>query len=388
MPSMGESIGGAGASEKESLQAEGPQQDSGPPEIIVEILPPIAPSSRADAAAVVQRLARAHIVPEALLAALNGPLGNVIATAAEYAGSALSEATKRAYTRDWFHFANWCREQAVDPAVMPIHPVLVAAYLASLAKTLGRSALNGRLAAIAHEHRRRGIAWNAGHPAIRETLQGVGRKHGKPVRPAAALTSVEIKQLLATCADDLAGLRDRALFLVGFAGALRRSELVAIDHAHLRFEAGGVTIHIPRSKRDQEGKGADVTLPRMRDAGGAVSLTCPVQALERWLAKARIRRGAVFRGVTVAGKLGERLSTDGVRHVLRSRAARAGLKVHASERLSPHGLRAGFITEAYLAAAPDEQVMAHTRHQDHSTMRGYRRRARITADNPARLLDL
>ena len=352
------------------------------------MLPPTAPAAHADAVAVVQRLARAHVVPEALLAALDGPLGGAIANAGEYAGRALSEATKRAYGRDWFHFADWCRQQAVDPAALPVHPVLVAAYLASLASTIGRSALNGRLAAIAHEHRRRGLAWNAGHPAIRETLQGVARRHGKPVRPAAALTSVEIKQLLATCRDDLAGHRDRALFLVGFAGALRRSELVAIDHVHLRFEASSVTIHIPRSKRDQDGKGADVTLPRMRGDTGAVSETCPVQALERWLARARIRRGAVFRGVTAGGKLGGRLSTDGVRHILLSRAKLAKLTVHASERLSPHGLRAGFITEAYLAAAPDEAVMAHTRHLDHSTMCGYRRRARITADNPARLLDL
>ena len=223
----------------------------------------------------------------------------------------------------------------------------------------------------------------------------MGRRHGKPVRPAAALTSAEVKQLLATCPDDLAGLRDRALFLVGLAGALRRSELVAIDHAHLRFAADGVVIHIPRSKGDQEGKGANVTLPRMRgeDSGaacgtGAVRGTCPVRALERWLARAKIRRGAVFRGVAAGGRLGERLSTDGVRHILLSRAKLAKLTVHASERLSPHGLRAGFITEAYLAAAPDEQVMAHTRYADLSTMRGYRRRARITADNPARLLDL
>ena len=362
---------------------------SGPPAVRqVDILAPMSAAALTDAITAVQRLARAHVVPDALLAALDGPLSGAIATAAEYAGSALSEATKRAYGRDWFHFADWCRRQAVDPATLPIHPVLVAAYLASLAGTLGRSALNGRLAAIAYEHRRRGLAWNAGHPAIRETLQGVGRKHGKPVRPAAALTSVEIKLLLASCRDDLAGLRDRALFLVGFAGALRRSELVAINHDHLRFEAASVTIHIPRSKRDQEGKGADVTLPRMRDGAGAVSETCPVQALERWLARARIRRGAVFRGVTVGGKLGDRLSTDGVRHILLSRAKLAKLTVHASERLSPHGLRAGFITEAYLAAAPDEAVMSHTRHLDHSTMRGYRRRARITADNPARLLDL
>jgi hypothetical protein len=69
-------------------------------------------------------------------------------------------------------------------------------------------------------------------------------------------------------------------------------------------------------------------------------------------------------------------------------AALAGLTVDPRERLSPHGLRAGFITEAYLVAAPDEQVMAHTRQKDVSAMRGYRRRAKITAENPARLLDL
>ena len=370
----------------------GPERSTG----AADTPPPIVPAATAaDAMTVVRRLARAQAVPEAMLAALDGPLGEAVATAASYAGDALSEATRRAYLRDWFHFAEWCRHQAVDPTALPVHPVLVAAYLASLVPRLGRSALNGRLAAIAYEHRRRGLAWNAGHPAIRETLQGVARRHGKPVRPAAALTSVEIKLLLATCPDDLAGLRDRALLLVGFAGALRRSELVAIDHAHLRFAAAGVAIHIPRSKRDQEGKGAEITLPRMpgEDTGavgstGTVGGTCPVRALERWLARARIQRGAVFRGVTAAGRLGDRLSPDGVRHILLSRAARAKLVVHASERLSPHGLRAGFITEAYLAAAPDEQVMAHTRHADLSTMRGYRRRARITADNPARLLDL
>ena len=102
----------------------------------------------------------------------------------------------------WVDFAAWCREQAIDPAVLPVHPVPVAAYLASLAGKLGRSALNGRLAAIAYEHRRRGLAWTAGHLANRETLQLVGRRHGKPVRPAAAPTSVEIKRLLATCPDD------------------------------------------------------------------------------------------------------------------------------------------------------------------------------------------
>ena len=128
------------------------------------------------------------------------------------------------------------------------------------------------------------------------------------MRPSAALTSVEVKRLIAGCAQDLAGLRDRALFLVGFAGAFRRSELVAIDVHHLRFEADCVVIHLPRSKGDQAGKGADVTLPRMRGADSAASDTCPVCALETWLRRAKIRRGPVFRSVTAHGTLEERLT--------------------------------------------------------------------------------
>ena len=340
------------------------------------------------ALAVVSRLARSHPLSDELRGLLEGTLGAAVSAAADYAIDAIAPATRAAYVRDWDVFAAWCREQGADPNALPTHPVLVAAYIASLAGTIGKSALRGRLAAIAYHHRRRGLTWSGAHPAIRETLAGIGRAHGKPVRPSAALTSVEIKRLMAGCAQDLAGLRDRALFLVGFAGAFRRSELVAIDVHHLRFEADSVVIHLPRSKGDQAGKGADVTLPRMRGADSAPSDTCPVRALEAWLRRAKIRRGAVFRGVTAHGTMEERLTGAGVRHILLSRAALAKLTVHASERLSPHGLRAGLITEAYLAGAPDEQVAAHTRHGDLSTMRGYRKRARVTGDNPARLLDL
>ena len=363
-----------------------------------QVLPPTSdpsvassPAGSPDASralAVVSRLARSHPLSDELRGLLEGKLGEAVSAAADYAADAIAPATRAAYIRDWDVFATWCREQGTDANALPTHPVLVAAYIASLAGTIGKSALRGRLAAIAYHHRRRGLTWSGAHPAIRETLAGIGRAHGKPVRPSAALTSVEVKRLIAGCAQDLAGLRDRALFLVGFAGAFRRSELVAIDVHHLRFEADCVVVHLPRSKGDQAGKGADVTLPRMRGADKAASDTCPVRALEAWLRRAKIRRGPVFRGVTAHGTMEERLTGAGVRHILLSRAKLAKLTVHASERLSPHGLRAGLITEAYLAGAPDEQVAAHTRHGDLSTMRGYRKRARITGDNPARLLDL
>lgn len=312
---------------------------------------------------------------------LAGPLGAAIASAAAYAGRSLSENTLRAYAGDWRAYAAWCAEGGVVP--LPADPLLVAAHLASLAERLGRSGLKRRLAAIAHAHRQAALPWQPGHPAIRATLRGILATHGKPTRPAAALTSVEVKLLLRSCGTDLAGLRDRAVFLIGFAGALRRSELVAIDHEHLRFTSDGLVLQIPRAKRDQEREGASLGIPR-----GNNPLSCPVRAVEDWLRRSRIGYGAVFRRVTAAGTLEERLSPQGIWRILRRRAERAGITVDAAERLSPHGLRAGFITEAYLRGARDEQVMQHARQSDFATTQSYRRRAKITAESPARLLDL
>ncbi|MBO1074661.1 site-specific integrase [Roseomonas marmotae] len=334
-----------------------------------EILPPS-----------LQRLAAGTLPPEAL-ALLAGPIGEAVARAAGYAGRALSENTRRAYASDWKAFSQWCRDGGVS--ALPAEPVVIAGHLASLARSLGRSGLKRRLAAIAHAHRQAGHPWQPGNPVIRATLRGIFATHAKPVRPAAALTSTEVKLLLNACGTDLAGLRDRAIFLTGFAGALRRSELVAIDREHLRFTTDGMTLHIPRSKRDQEGEGADLGIPR-----GLNPLTCPVRAVEQWLQRTRIEYGAVFRRVTAAGTLEDRLSPQGVWRILRRRAERAGLVVDERERLSPHGLRAGFITEAYLNGALDEQVMQHARQSDYSTTQGYRRRAKITQDSPARLLNL
>lgn len=319
--------------------------------------------------------------PANVLALLSGPVGEAVAKAVGYAGKSLSANTLRAYGADWRAFSGWCDRGGV-PA-LPAAPVVVAGYIASLAGTLGRSGLQRRLAAIAYEHRRHGYPWEAGNAAIHATMRGILATHGKPVRPAAALTSVEVKQLLSSCGTDLAGLRDKALLLVGFAGALRRSELVAIDREHLRFTADGMTLHIPRSKRDQEGKGAELGIPR-----GLNPLSCPVRAVERWLERTRIEYGAVFPQVSVHGVAQRRLTPQGVWKILRRRAVLAQLTVDETERLSPHGLRAGFITEAYLKGALDEQVMHHTRQKSVATTQGYRRRAKITADSPARLLDL
>jgi integrase len=305
-----------------------------------------------------------------------------LAAAKAYARAALAPETQRAYAADWGHFCQWCRDHGCEP--LPAEPAAVAAYLASLASQYSRAALERRLAAIGHQHRLRDLDWSAGHPAIRTTLRGIFRKHGSRPRQAAALTSAELRKLVAVCPGDRTGLRDRALLLLGFAGALRRSELVGIDREHLRFAESGLRLLLPTSKTDPEGKGQELGISR-----GKRRETCPVRALEAWLEASECRYGPVFRKIDRWGTIEHRrLGADAVRAILLRRAAQAGLKVHASERLSPHGLRAGFVTEAYMAGARDEQVMDHTRHRDLKTMRGYVRKAKLVTDSAVKLLDL
>jgi integrase len=240
-----------------------------------------------------------------------------------------------------------------------------------------------RLAALARAHRAAGHRLDTGHPAIRETLRGIGRRHGAPQRRAVALATAEVRKLVAACRGDLAGLRDRALLLLGYAAALRRSELAAVEHEHLRFTADGLELLLPRAKGDEAGEGAQVGVPR-----GQRAETCPVRAVEAWLRASAIRYGPVFCRVTRWGTVeqGRGLSGEGVRLVLLRRAEQAGVVGTHLEPVSPHGLRAGFVTQATRAGLPDEAIMAHTRHKDAKTVPAHQWQAAppLACGGPAR----
>jgi integrase len=195
---------------------------------------------------------------------------------------------------------------------------------------------------------------------------------------------VEVKKLSRACGTDFAGARDRALFLVGFAGALRRSELVGLDVEHVTWTDDGMKLLIERSKTDAEGEGAEIAIPRGRSPE-----TCPVTALQQWLTAGGISAGPLFRKVNRGGGVETaRLVPDAVRQILLKRAAKAGLKGTLAEPVSPHGLRAGFVTTAYRNDVPDEEIMGHTRHRSLTTMRSYVRRAKLSQSSPAGKLGL
>ena len=244
----------------------------------------------------------------------------LLAKSRAYQDAADAPATLKAYEADYARFAAWCEKNGF--MAMPPTPETVGAYLAAAGEGYAIPTLRRRVAAIARTAGVAGYPLDTKHPAIRETLRGIRRRHGQPARRAAALTTEEIRQLSEACDTSLPGLRDRALFLLGFAGALRRSELVGLDLDHLRWTREGVTLLIIRSKSDKAGEGAEIAIPR-----GSSGLTCPVTALRAWLKAARISAGPVFRKVNRAGRAQTgRLSADAVRQLLLKRAARAGIK--------------------------------------------------------------
>ena len=337
------------------------------------------------------------------------------AAAARYRRSADAAETIRGYRRDWQAFSEWCI--ARHATALPAAPATVGAHLAALADA-GRAlaTLRRRLAAIARAHRSAGHRLDAGHPAIRETLRGIARSIGRPQRRAAALCTAELKAIAAACAAPQAGeadpftvlaaLRDRALLLFGYAAALRRGELAALQIEHLTFSPGGARLLLPRSKADIEGAGETIFIAR-----GSSAASCPVGALEAWLQAARLGNGPVWRAINRGSRSGgsqnggsgpaapriaalgrtdpaRGLSGEAIRLILRRRAAAAGVTGTALEPISPHGLRAGFVTEAYRAGVSDEAIMGHTRHRDLASMRRYVRRARLEADTPTRKLGL
>jgi integrase len=303
------------------------------------------------------------------------------ARARDFAEQALSQNSRRAYRADWQHYSAWCHALALEP--LPAGPEQVASYLTSMAETHKRATTERRLVTIGQAHKLRGLPWIPAHPIVRAALRGMFRRYGRPKKKAAALGVSETIQIAAVCEKTLSGLRDRAMFLISFAGAFRRSETAGIRFEDLTFRDGAVDVFLPSSKGDQENEGTIVTVL----AGQNVS-TCPVAALQRWL-RAAPTDGYVFRAVRADGTVIEQgLHRDSIGRILQKRAAEAGITAGPRERISSHGFRAGFITEAYKRGARDEVIMSHSRHRDLKTMRGYVRRAKLVDEHPGRGLGL
>ena len=290
-----------------------------------------------------------------------------------YQRASKADATLRAYRSDARVFEAWCRRygfRSLPATAEAVSGFLVAeAEAARSASTIGR-----RLAAIGYAHKLAKAADPTDDEDVRATMKGIRRRVGIAPKQKAAATVDVLQMLLARTPDTLTGKRDRALLALGFAGAFRRSELVALDVEDLREDPEGLRVLVRRSKVDQEGRGFEKAIPTGR-------YVQPVRLVREWLDAASIVSGPVFRPVSRSGRvrksvnLGEiapRLTDRSVANILQGYCTAAGLD---ASTFGAHSLRAGYITTAAERGADLARIMDQSGHRDPRTVVGYIRRA-------------
>jgi integrase len=235
------------------------------------------------------------------------------------------------------------------------------------ASTIGR-----RMASIRYAHKLAGLPIPTDDERVRATARGIRRTIGTATTKKAPATNDKLLAMVAIQDRTMANLRDRALLLLGFSGAFRRSELVALDVADIVEAAEGLRVTIRHSKTDQEGFGATIAIVRG-------SVACPVAALKAWLTAAHITGGPLFRRVNKGDRvLPDRLTPQSVTLIVKARAKRIGLK---PDDFSGHSLRAGFLTSAAKRGASVFKMMDQSRHRSVDTLRGYVRDAELFRDH-------
>jgi site-specific recombinase XerD len=306
------------------------------------------------------------IVPIPAGVSLPAALAPNLTRAAEWAREEKAAATRRAYRSDFRIFEAWCRGR--DVSALPALPESVAAFLAHDVENGTRpSTLGRRVAAIRYAHKL------ADHPVptdderVKATMRGIRRSLGTASRKKTPATAERIISMALAAGDDMKGLRDRALLLIGFAGAFRRSELVALNIEDLEESDLGFKVTIRHSKTDQEGAGQTIAIVRG-------SVACPVAALKAWLEAAGITSGPIFRSVKKGGGVAGRLPAQSVADIVKFYAERVGLD---PALFAGHSMRSGFLTSAAKRGASIFKMMDQSRHRSVETLRGYVRDAEI-----------
>jgi integrase len=264
---------------------------------------------------------------------------------------------------------------------LPAAPDTVAAYIAECAQHLKPGSIQRQLNAIAEAHKAAKLESPTHNAVVKNTMKGIRRTLGTaPAQKTATLTD-DIRAMIDAAGDGTIGARDRALILLGFAGAFRRSELVGLDAADCVFGKDGLTVTLRRSKTDQDGAGRKVGIPY-----GSNPETCPVRTMQVWIEAAGIGAGPAFRSINRHGRIGSsRLSGIDVARIVKKLADRAGFD---SAKYAGHSLRAGHATSAAIAGASERSIMNQTGHRSVQMVRRYIRDGNLFRENSAGKLGL
>ncbi|UXX81540.1 tyrosine-type recombinase/integrase [Roseovarius pelagicus] len=314
-----------------------------------------------------------------------GALDRLVDAARDYARAAASDNTLKAYATDWKHYTRWCRLKGTD--ALPPSPEMIGLYLTDLASPTGPSpaltvnTINRRLSGLAWNYAQRGFSLDRKNRHIATVLAGIKRRHARPPLQKEAILAEDILAMVATLPHDLRGLRDRAILLLGYAGGLRRSEIVSLDVQKDDTPDSGGWIEILE-------KGALLTLNaktgwREVEIGrGSSDQTCPVHALKQWLHFGRIDFGPVFTRTSRDGKkaMERRLSDKHVARLIKQTVLAAGIRADLPEKdrlalFSGHSLRAGLASGAEVDERYIQKQLGHASAE--MTRRYQRRRDRF-----------
>jgi integrase len=285
---------------------------------------------------------------------------------AGYLHQSLSDNTYRAYEGDLAHFRAW-------GGTVPATSEAVAEYLAAHAQTLSMATLDRRLVAISQAHAERGFPSPTQSGLVRAVRRGIKRVQGEAQRRAAPLSLSDLAAVLEATGEDVKAVRDRALILMGFAGAFRRSELVALDRGDLEFVRQGLVVYLRHSKTDQVYEGRKLGIPY------GSNTVCPVKALTDWLSLIPATSGPIFWRVDRHGNiLDQRLAPEAVSLILKDRVADAGFN---PSRYSGHSLRAGFATAAAQAGVAGWKIRRQTGHVSDAMLARYIRDGELFGDS-------
>lgn len=310
-----------------------------------------------------------HTDTMTMVATSHGSLPSVLpADVQRLISASLSEGTKRGYQNDIAQFEAW-------GGTIPASPETIAAYLAHLSSTHKTATIVRRITALSKAHEAIGASNPTKSEIVKATMRGIKRTIGTASREAKPVLREDLFQMLECMSNSTKDMRDKALLLLGFAGAFRRSELVSLDVADIEHVRQGIVVTLRRSKTDQTGTGRKIGIPFGR------SKWCPVKSLTDWLAHAKIDTGPLFRGINRHGHFADqRLSGEAVCVIIKQRAEAAGFDPTG---YSGHSLRAGLATSAAMAGASAWKIRQQTGHASDAMLNRYIRDGDMFTSNAA-----
>lgn len=313
---------------------------------------------------------------------------DLVRLAFDFASKSSSANTRRTYRFGWQSYLKWCPSRGVDPLHCDNKETLVAFYASEKAANgaLKVSSIKCYLAAIRGYYKDNGVVINLQHPVIKKVLTGVRRILFKRPIQKEPLYVDQVKEMVVAISienngkNSLFGIRDRAILLLGFAGAFRRSELVSIRLKNLTFTRDGFVVLLVKSKSDQEEEGTEKAIPY-----GASPFTFPVRAIKDWIEASKIKSGYLFRPINRHSQILPKPLTG---HAIARIVKRSYLEEDKAFCVSGHSLKAGFVTSAVRKKVPEHLIMKQTGHKCSDTLKRYTRIGTRFDENAAALVRL